>query len=109
MNCRDVQSLAGNYLDRELPDELADRIQRHLLRCAGCREDLDSQQRAIEILTATHQSPSPGEPFILSALGNLGRELDLIHRAPAAPGQLVLGIGSGISSQLQELVEGTTK
>ena len=109
MNCRDVQSLAGNYLDRELTDELADRIQRHLLRCSACREDLDTQQRALEVLAATHQSPSPGEPFILSALATLGRELDLIHRTPVAPGQLVLGIGAGISSQLQGLVEGPTQ
>jgi hypothetical protein len=87
--------MSGNYLDRELPEELGDRIQRHLLSCAACREEIDSQKRAVEVLKATHHCPTPDEPFIQSALQRLAEELDLEDTANVIPGQLVLGIGSG--------------
>ena len=95
MTCRDVQAMSGNYVDGELPEELGDRIQRHLLRCAECREDVDSQKRAIEILKASNASPTPSEAFVQSALHRLAEELDLDDAATVIPGQLVLGIGSG--------------
>jgi predicted anti-sigma-YlaC factor YlaD len=95
MTCRDLQALTGNYLNGELPEELGDGIQRHLLKCPACREEIDSQKRAVEILKVTHASPNPGEAFIQSALQRLGDELDLDDAATVIPGQLVLGIGAG--------------
>jgi hypothetical protein len=95
MNCRDVQSLAGNYLDGELPEELCDRVQRHLLRCAGCRAELDSLRMAVEVLAAG-APPAPRPEFIASALEALCRELDISPDPERfRDGQLVLGIGAG--------------
>lgn len=93
MTCRDIQSLAGNYLDGELPEELCDRVQRHLLRCTACREELDSLRMASEVLAGTHVAPALNEEFLCSALETLGRGLDVSTRLPPVPGQLVLGIG----------------
>ena len=95
MNCRDVQSLAGNYLDGELPEEMCDRLQRHLLRCGACREELDSLRMAGEVLAAASRAPAVREEFIASALETLRRELDISPAAAEQPGQLVLGIGAG--------------
>jgi anti-sigma factor RsiW len=95
MTCRDVQALAGSYLDGELPEEMCDRVQRHVLRCAGCREDLESVRMAVEVLTAGQAAPEVSEEFVQSALAALARELDITPGAPRSPGQLVLGIGPG--------------
>jgi anti-sigma factor RsiW len=92
MNCRDVQGLAGNYLDGELPEELCDRLQRHLLQCGGCREEADSLRMAVEVLRGTHPLPSVSEEFTRAALETLARGLEMPASEPAAPGQLVLGI-----------------
>jgi anti-sigma factor RsiW len=92
MNCREVQPLAGNYLDGELPDELCDRIRRHLLRCPACREEYDGLRMTAELLRETHVAPAPGEAFVQEALGALARELALPEAGAETPGQLVLGI-----------------
>lgn len=101
MNCSDVRSLAGNYVDAELPEEICDRIQRHLLRCAGCREEVDGLRMAVEVLRSTHAPLDPGELFLTSALERLAAELDVTTKLPATSGQLVLGIGAGLD--LREL------
>ena len=90
MNCRDVQSLAGNYLDGELPEEMCDRIQRHLLQCSACREEIESLRTAVEVLRATHGEGAVSETFVEGALAALEDELG-IQKVPAeAPGQLIL-------------------
>ena len=96
MNCRDVQALAGNYNDGELPEEMCDRVQRHLLRCSACREEIDSLRMAVEVLQASRAAPEVRPEFIESALATLSRELDISPAAAETPGQLVLGIGAGI-------------
>jgi anti-sigma factor RsiW len=93
MNCRDVTPLAGNYLDGELPEEMGDRIQRHLIGCAGCREEVDSVRMAVEVLKASHPASGMSESAMRSALERMSRELDIVTSLPEAPGQLVLGIG----------------
>ena len=97
MNCPDVQALGGNYIDGELPEEMCDRIQRHLLRCAACREEIDSVRMTVEVLQASHAAPEVRPEFIHSALAALSRELDITPAASETPGQLVLGIGAGIT------------
>jgi anti-sigma factor RsiW len=95
MNCRDAQGLAGNYLDGELPEELCDRLQRHLLRCGACREEFESLRMAAEVLAAATKAPAVREEFVTAALEALRRELDISPAAAEQPGQLVLGIGAG--------------
>jgi len=92
MNCRDVQALNGNYLDGELPEELCDRMRRHLLGCPACREEMNSLRMTLEVLRETHAQPSLSESFAGSALETLARELRLPAREAETPGQLVLGI-----------------
>ena len=89
MNCRDTQGLAGNYLDGELPEEMCDRVRRHLLKCPACREEFDTLRMAAEVLRGI-EAPAAGEEFIRSALETMARELDLPAREAEAPGQLVL-------------------
>lgn len=93
MTCGDVKSLAGNYLDEELPEELQSRVQRHLLKCAACAHDVSSQKMALEALHSACAVSTPSEEFICSALDRLCTELDMVSKLPPTPGQLVLGIG----------------
>jgi anti-sigma factor RsiW len=92
MNCPDVQGLTGNYIDGELPEEMCDRIQRHLLRCSECRSEIETLRMAVEVLKSTHSRPAAGEEFVRSALETLQGELEIVSREGSQPGQLVLGI-----------------
>ncbi|MCC2672501.1 MAG: hypothetical protein K0Q72_4973 [Armatimonadetes bacterium] len=93
MTCADVRCLAGNYVDEELPEELHARLQKHLLRCVACAEDLGSIGMAVRALRSTHAVPVASEEYIGGALERLAAELDVTTRPPSPPGQLVLGIG----------------
>ncbi len=93
MTCQDTQTLAANYLDGELPEEMSERIQRHLLRCAPCRNEAESLRVAVQVLQSAHRSVQPDPEYVASALLTLRRELDCVTRLPEPPGQLVLGIG----------------
>ena len=95
MNCRDVEGLCGNYLDGELPEEICDRIQRHLLQCAACREDVETLRMAGEVLRATHTRPAAGEAFIQAALCRLRDDLGIQDAREDTPGQLILLRGAG--------------
>lgn len=92
MTCRDARDLASSYLDGELPQEICDRIQRHLLSCASCREEIESLRMAVEVLAASHARPAVDEEFVRAALTTLQRELDISDKQPENPGQLVLTI-----------------
>ena len=95
MTCRDVQPLTGSFLDGELPEEMLDRIQRHVLRCDACRCEVESLRTSLDVLRTGLAIQSPGEPFILSALHRLQLELDCQPDYRTTPVQLVLGIGPG--------------
>ena len=92
MICRDVQGLAGNYLDGELPEEMCDRVQRHLLRCGGCREEIETLRMAVDVLKASHAAPVLGEELVQRMLGVVGEELGISTKAAETPGQLVLSM-----------------
>jgi anti-sigma factor RsiW len=94
MNCSDVRGLAGNYIDDELPDEVHDRIQRHLLKCAGCQREVSTLGGAVRALRTAVPTAAPHPAFIQAALEKLSEELNVTNTLPAASGQLVLGIGS---------------
>lgn len=93
MTCRETQALAVLYLDDELPEEACDGIQRHLLRCAPCREDIDSQRLALEVYRSACRPAAASPEFVSAALDDLSRQLDCVSRLPPPPRQLVLGIG----------------
>lgn len=93
MTCSDVRGLAGNYIDDELPEELHDRVQRHLLKCAACQREISSLGLAVNALRTAHPSPAPHEAYIVAALETLSTELNTTTKLSPAPGQLVLGIG----------------
>lgn len=93
MTCSDVHPLAGNYLDGELPEELQERVQRHLLRCSTCRDEVESLRLAVDLLRSTVETPEPDPVFLQNTLDRLARATDCVNRIPPASGQLVLGIG----------------
>ena len=93
MTCSDIRCLAASYVDGELPEEMHERIQRHLLRCAACSQELGSIEMAVRALRTTHAVPVVSEEYVKAALQRLGEELELPSRLPPVPGQLVLGIG----------------
>ena len=92
MICRDVQGLSGNYLDGELPEEMCDRVQRHLLRCGGCREEVETLRMAVDVLRGAHAAPVLGEVLVQRMLGVISAELEISTKAAETPGQLVLSI-----------------
>lgn len=93
MTCSDIRSLSSNYLDDELPSELCDRVQRHLLKCAGCAQEISTLGTAVSALRAAHPTPAPHEAYLQSALETLAEGLNVTTKLPPAPAQLVLGIG----------------
>jgi anti-sigma factor RsiW len=90
MTCREACGLAGSFLDGELPEEICDGIQRHLLRCDSCRAEVDSLRMAVDLLRTTQQPPAPGEEFLTRALATVAESLGLEEHPAGAPGQLVL-------------------
>jgi len=100
LTCRDVLALQANYLDGELPEEAADRVRRHLLRCASCRDEYETTRMAVEVLRTVHPPVTLSESATRALLAHLTGELDIATNLPDPPGQLVLGIGAGLSPRL---------
>ena len=92
MTCREIQSLAGSYLDGELPEETSTVLQRHMLGCAACRAEVDSLRMAMEVWQSAQVPAAASEEFATAALDRLRRELGAVTRIPEPPGQLVLMI-----------------
>ena len=61
MRCEEARSLLDLHLDDGLPEELAVKFERHLLRCAQCAGELRSleQTRALLREAAEPAEPSP--------------------------------------------------
>lgn len=91
MTCHDARDLASQYVDGELPEELVMRLERHLLRCAGCREEAESLRLTVEALKGC-RPPAAGETFIRTAVAELVDALELDKIAPVVPGQLRLDL-----------------
>jgi anti-sigma factor RsiW len=62
MRCEEAEALLDLHLDNELPQELAVKVDRHLLRCARCAGDLRSLEQTRELLreAVPPAEPSPG-------------------------------------------------
>ena len=71
---------------------MCDRVQRHLLGCAACRDDVNSLRMAVEVLRTGTTLPTAGEEMLRRSLTRLAAELEITRREAEAPGQLVLGI-----------------
>ncbi len=92
MRCAEINDLLDLYVEGELAEEAAARVERHLLRCPDCAylvRGLEQTRAYLRAAFGTHET-SPG--FRERAAARLEDELaDLIHRDPAtAEGQRML-------------------
>ena len=75
MRCEEAQDLLDLHLDRELTEELHQKLERHLLRCAACSYEARTlEQTRIMLREAVPvEEPSPGfrERSIAHLLDNL--------------------------------------
>src|SRR5262249_19992425 len=95
MTCRDIHGLAANYVDGELPEETSNRVQRHLLQCSPCREEVESLRTAVEVLRATHGGAAVSQVFVEAVLARLEGELGIQNSPAEVSGQLILLHGAG--------------
>lgn len=58
MRCEELRGLLDLYLDGELPEESARRIDRHLLRCQGCAYEARTLEQTVAML---REAVSPAE------------------------------------------------
>lgn len=79
MRCDEIQELIGAYVDGELPQETAVRMERHLLRCAACSYEARTmeQTRALlqEAIPASELSPAYREKAAARLLDMLAPHL----------------------------------
>lgn len=58
--CQEVVALISRYLDRELPDDVCERIRAHLASCPSCVEFVDGLRKSIELCRACRCMDKPG-------------------------------------------------
>jgi anti-sigma factor RsiW len=80
MDCELINKLLPNYLDDELTEELAQRINAHLIQCKSCAWEVESIRQAVLALQQSSLSAQPSAQFRAKLLNNLIRE----NRAAAA-------------------------
>ena len=90
MRCDDVLALVDHYLDGELTEELCARVERHLLRCGACRDEIHTLRLTLDTLAESHAHVTAGEGFVLNALTEVRSRLGLPDAPAPVPGQLVL-------------------
>ena len=76
MRCSSVRKALGSYLDGELPERKAKRVQKHLAECSACAWELKSFQK-IDELGKWAAEPAPEdywEGYLTSLHGRLERE-----------------------------------
>lgn len=50
MRCEEMRDLLDLYMDGELPDETAQRLSRHLLRCTQCASEMQALEQTRSML-----------------------------------------------------------
>lgn len=60
-NCQSLLGSLSEYLDRELPAELCEEIEKHLDGCENCRVVLNTTRRTIEIVKVEADEEMPDE------------------------------------------------
>lgn len=61
MNCPNVRSQLGLYLDQELPAELRASVREHLSQCSECRADLEAMKATAGTVASLPEPRLPGE------------------------------------------------
>lgn len=61
MTCAEIRDLLGNYMDGELTDAMMQRIEKHLIRCAGCAYEARSIEQARDLLRQGVDAPMMSE------------------------------------------------
>jgi len=83
MKCEEAGALLDLHLEGELPQELADRLDRHLLRCAQCAGELRSLEQTRSLLRKALDPAEPSPAYRERALARLTDRL-APHLRPAA-------------------------
>ena len=66
MNCRDVRDVLGALVDGALEEEEAEKVRKHLFRCAACRRAYKEEVRLWKLLD--HYRPIPVSPDFTDAV-----------------------------------------
>ena len=82
MKCEETKSLLDLHLDGDLPLELADKLDRHLLRCPQCAGELRSLEQTKRLLRAAVAPAEPSPAFRERAAARL-HNLLASHLRPA--------------------------
>ncbi len=85
MRCEEARTLLDLYLDGELPQELADRLDRHLLRCAGCAGEIRTLEQTLTLLRGAVESAEATPGFRERAAARLQDRLASHLRPSARP------------------------
>ena len=83
MKCDEAGALLDLHLESELPQELGDRLDRHLLRCAQCAGELRSLEQTRSLLQKALDPAEPSPAYRERALARLTDQL-APHLRPAA-------------------------
>ena len=51
ISCAEVRRELSNYIDEEVPENLPALIERHVLRCDGCRALIDGTRNLLELVS----------------------------------------------------------
>ena len=83
MRCDEAKSLLDLHHDDELPQELAVKLDRHLIRCAQCAGEIRSLEQTTALLRASVEIAEPSAGYRERALARLHDQL-AAHLRPAA-------------------------
>lgn len=61
MNCKEVVTWLGNYLDGELETSLAQALDAHLRDCDDCRIVVDTTRKTVELYCNCEPLPLPAD------------------------------------------------
>lgn len=63
MRCNTVHALLDLHLEHQLPEELAQQIERHLMRCASCAFEARTLEQTYGLLRAAVPPVTPSPAF----------------------------------------------
>jgi hypothetical protein len=75
MKCEEAEALLDLHLGHELPQELSDKLDRHLLRCARCAGEMRSLEQVCDLLHNTFEPAQPSPSYRERALARLNDQL----------------------------------
>ncbi len=61
MNCKEVKSYMYEYIHNELSDELMAEIERHIMICEDCKEDLEKTSAILSKIPTLSKTPLPDD------------------------------------------------